>query len=237
MLRFHARLTFSCRIAVCGTAWALGLAPLRAQPRAITVQQPVVQSFGVDTVVSVPDRGSVLLGSVGSSIGTRSWNGFTPWGSSLGVERNVSSARATVWIHDFEAMDEALLNARPAASSAEALPGNPLAASAYRQLQQTSSSAAGRNMSDAAPLSGRGHIPVPERRAAGEITGRAPAAQPAGERFGSAPVVRERFGRGALPQPVGEALSVASSTSVSSAAASSRSTNSADSPAANRASR
>ncbi|MEZ6056483.1 MAG: hypothetical protein R3C01_07240 [Planctomycetaceae bacterium] len=75
----------------------------------VTVQQPVVQVFGVDTVVSVPDRGSVLLGGVSSARDGRNTSGFMPWGSSIGMDRNYSSARATAYIHDFEEMEAELL--------------------------------------------------------------------------------------------------------------------------------
>lgn len=108
-----------------------------ASAQSLIIQQPVVETFGVNTVVTVPDRGSVLLGSVSGARDSRTWNGFSPVGSSLGLDRNYSSARATVYIHDFAAMDEALLAEAAELRPVAARPANPLAASAYRQLQRS----------------------------------------------------------------------------------------------------
>jgi len=74
----------------------------------VTVQLPNVQTFNVNTSVSVPDRGSVLLGGVSSARDSRFTPGFSPFGSSIGTERNASSMRATVTIHDFEEMEAEL---------------------------------------------------------------------------------------------------------------------------------
>lgn len=114
----------------------LAALPASAAAQSLTVQQPVVETFGVNTVVSVPDRGSVLLGSFSGASDSRLWNGFNPVGSSLGLERSHSSARAHVYIHDFAAMDEALLQSGTAAVGAAPPPRNPLAANAWSQLQR-----------------------------------------------------------------------------------------------------
>jgi hypothetical protein len=95
---------------VVGCCWSTTVSA-----QSITVQQPVVQTFSVDTVVTVPDRGSALLGSMSGAGDFRSRSGFSPFGSSVGGYRNHSSANATVYIHDFAAMDEALL-AQPVAT-------------------------------------------------------------------------------------------------------------------------
>jgi hypothetical protein len=81
-----------------------------AEAQQITVQQPVVEQFGVGTTVSVPDRGSALLGGVGSAASGRITTGPFRSGSSVGLSRQASSARVHVFIHDFEAMDAALLH-------------------------------------------------------------------------------------------------------------------------------
>lgn len=90
------------------------LASDTTRAQAITVQQPVVQQFGVRTVVSVPDRGAALLGSVGSAAESRRWNGPLPFGSSIGRQIAHSSLSVHVTIHDFAAMDAALLSAADA---------------------------------------------------------------------------------------------------------------------------
>lgn len=76
-----------------------------------TLQQPVVETFSVDTVVSVPDRGGALWGGIGTASETRRDFGPLPWGTATG--RSVSSSRVDVGvsIHDFEALDAALLAA------------------------------------------------------------------------------------------------------------------------------
>jgi hypothetical protein len=84
----------------------------------IAVQQPVIENFSVGTTVSVPDRGSALLGGVGSAASGRTMTGPLRSGTSLGLPRQASTASVHVYIHDFEAMDAALLNsAEPAPSS------------------------------------------------------------------------------------------------------------------------
>lgn len=81
--------------------------------QATTVQLPTYSFFTTNTTVSVPDRGSVYLGGV-----NRAASGMNEFGSpllpfrnrSFGTERSASSARVSVYIHDFEAMDEYLLS-------------------------------------------------------------------------------------------------------------------------------
>jgi hypothetical protein len=99
--------------------WALWLSPGRASAQAVTVQQPAVSVFSVDTVVSVPDRGRMFLGGVSSAGGQRSSYGFGPLrqSSSSHFARS-GSADVGVSILDFEAMDQALLNQSPARTTA-----------------------------------------------------------------------------------------------------------------------
>ena len=86
------------------------------------VQQPVVEQFSVDTVVSVPDRGSAFLGGVATGRSGRSVYGPLPLSRSLGFEYGYSRVEVGVFIHDFEAMDAALLNASPAEDASAAVP-------------------------------------------------------------------------------------------------------------------
>ena len=226
--------------------------PASVTAQALTVQQPVVETFGVNTVVTVPDQGAVFLGGVSSGADSSFNSAFMPFGSSIGSQRSHSNAWARVYIHDFEAMDEALLSAGQEQPLDSYQTTNPLAAHAYRSLLNQP----GRISST--PLV-RGTTPNPSARPSGasvartidrnlsavherperhtETFGRrSPAASPASSslRFErptqhAEAIVRERFGRGAQSEE--------SSLSESSTAAASRSTNSGDSPAANRASR
>lgn len=83
----------------------------RVQAQNIAVQQPVLQDFSVDTTVTVPDRGTALLGSVSSGAAGRTSYGFGPFrnGGSRGSSLSGSSVTTSVSIHDLRAMDEALL--------------------------------------------------------------------------------------------------------------------------------
>lgn len=98
-----------------------------------TVQQPVVEQFSADTVVSVPDRGRLFLGGVGSAGATRKEYGPIPWGTASGRYTSSSSLDVGVFIHDFEAMDEFLLS-QPARRSTGMRMRSPRATAAWRHL-------------------------------------------------------------------------------------------------------
>jgi hypothetical protein len=83
------------------------------------VQQPVVGVTSVNTTVSVPDRGRVFLGGVNSAQSGRSQSGPFRSGPTVGSSRQATSISATVYIHDLQAMDEALLNSGPSDSEGD----------------------------------------------------------------------------------------------------------------------
>lgn len=233
--------------------------------QSIVVQQPVVDLFSVSTVVTVPDRGSAFLGGISAARDQRVRWGFGPPGSSLGMERSHSGAWASVFIHDLEGMDAALLAAgRPAPSPRP----NALAAQAYRTLWQqhtgrpppaSALSAMAPNAGGAPPIvaplpadflppAGRSDAPpvvetgpdvTPSPARSGPPAVGAFAAPSAGVRRWSA---RLEGSSGTTPAAARErfgAPAPSHSTSASSgdSAAANRATNSGDSPAANRASR
>jgi len=84
-----------------------------AWAQSTTVQLPTYQSFAAGTTVSVPDRGSVYLGGV-----KRAQSGMNEFGSPLspfrnraiGSQRSASGMSVSVYIHDFEALEEELLS-------------------------------------------------------------------------------------------------------------------------------
>ncbi|HEX6986404.1 MAG TPA: hypothetical protein VF170_13560, partial [Planctomycetaceae bacterium] len=87
------------------------LLPSAAFGQALTVQQPVVDTFSVGTSVSVPDRGAMYLGGVGRAAERSSVAGF-PWRrGAYARSASASSASAGVFVHDFEAMDAGVLGA------------------------------------------------------------------------------------------------------------------------------
>ena len=93
------------------------------QAQQVAVQQPVVATNSVRTTVSVPDRGSALLGGVSSAQSARSSYGPLRSGSSIGLSRSASSTSTNVFIHDLSAMDEALLNSVPDSPAPSAIRG------------------------------------------------------------------------------------------------------------------
>jgi hypothetical protein len=99
-----------------------------------TLQQPVVEQFSTDTVVSVPDRGRMFLGGVGSAGATRREYGPLPWGTASGRFTSSSSLDVGVYIHDFEAMDAALLS-QPIVDKPRPKIRSPRAAAALRALK------------------------------------------------------------------------------------------------------
>ncbi len=117
----------------------------------VTVQQPVVQVFSVDTVVSVPDRGSAFLGGVSSAAEGRGTYGLFPLGSNTGLRRTHTAVEAGVYIHDFEAMDEYLLS-RPSGRERNTwVNPNARAAAAFDSMSEGRfASAPNRNSGDAA---------------------------------------------------------------------------------------
>jgi hypothetical protein len=80
------------------------------------VQLPTFSFFGTSTTVSVPDRGSVYLGGIDrASTGLNEFGTpllpFRPFKNrSFGMERSAASTRVSVYVHDFQAMDELLLS-------------------------------------------------------------------------------------------------------------------------------
>lgn len=102
-------LTASIALVAMGLAGTLAT----AQQPATSVQLPTFSYFGVSTSVLAPDRGSAYLGGV-----NRAQSGSRQFGSPLLPFSNRSSShavggsstRVSVWIHDLNAMDEALLN-------------------------------------------------------------------------------------------------------------------------------
>lgn len=83
--------------------------------KAQTVQLPTFHFFSVNTTVSVPDGGDVLLGGIGRSASGRSERGIP--GMPIRPFDNVATGRTTgasnisvsAQIHDFDAMERALL--------------------------------------------------------------------------------------------------------------------------------
>ncbi len=109
--------------------------PSQAVFAQVAVQQPVFEATSVNTTVSVPDRGRIHLGSIGQARESRTTFGPLRSGTNIGLDRQHTGVSVGVYVHDFEAMDQYLLNqgttSSPAGSSH--LSGN--AGHAWNQLQ------------------------------------------------------------------------------------------------------
>ncbi|MDZ7617617.1 MAG: hypothetical protein U1E05_11465 [Patescibacteria group bacterium] len=90
-----------------------------AQQPGSAVQLPTFSQFSVGTTVSVPDRGSAYMGGINRSASGRTSYGapmlpFRPFrNTAIGGSQGGSSMHVSAWVHDFEAMDDYLLNQPP----------------------------------------------------------------------------------------------------------------------------
>lgn len=108
-----------------------------SQAQEQVVQQPVIRQLRIGTSVSVPDRGRARLGGVSrGATSTNRYGGPLRSGTSSGREFSNSSMSVSVYIHDFDAMDAALLQAGKTANSETRHPVkmSPRAAHAWRSL-------------------------------------------------------------------------------------------------------
>jgi len=72
----------------CVSSLLVGVPAARAQH--ITVQEPSLETFGVGTTVSVPDRGRTSLGGVRRSAAARAMYGPVRTGHSMGFNDQVT---------------------------------------------------------------------------------------------------------------------------------------------------
>jgi len=137
------------RVTACFSLLVVGLivpsAPAQQQLPATTVQLPTFSFFGISTTVSVPDRGSVFMGGINrAQSGSRQFGApLLPFGNrAMGSSRGAMGTRVSVWIHDFEAMDEALLS-QPTAFSGHRSGLPPAAEPWQRRLAESQDSSGG----------------------------------------------------------------------------------------------
>jgi hypothetical protein len=132
---------------ISGTAWG--------QLRPTTVQLPTFSMFGVDTTVSVPDGGSAYLGGVdrASSGGNQFGGPMAPFGNrSIGSQQSASSMRVSAYIHDFQAMDEQLLNQPTAFNRGLTPPQTQVARAIGQRVNSAQAAPAGQPAADVAGL-------------------------------------------------------------------------------------
>lgn len=107
-------------------------APADLFAQQFTVQQPSFQTFSVATTVSVPDRGSALLGGVGRAASGRINSGPLRTNTNTGRDVQGGSVTASVRIHDFAEMDRQVLSQAARSDRTARLPGQ--AEHAYNTL-------------------------------------------------------------------------------------------------------
>jgi hypothetical protein len=106
----------SMRLSAFGFALTIGLCLACLAASAQTVQLPTYSFATVGTTVMVPDRGAAYLGGINRSASGRNEYGIPGLAlpglqnRSIGQNVGASSMFVTATIHDFDAMDQALLN-------------------------------------------------------------------------------------------------------------------------------
>ena len=115
----NARLLITITVLALFSAMHSTTALAQSAP-ASSVQLPTFGYNAVNTTVSVPDRGGVYMGGIKRSSSGRIESGapLLPFKNrSISNQSSATSFSAHVYIHDFEAMDEAALSAGAAAIS------------------------------------------------------------------------------------------------------------------------
>src|SRR5262245_8685942 len=127
----------------CFSYVLVGVGPARAQH--IAVQEPSLETFGVATTVSVPDRGRMSVGGVRRSASARAMYGPVRTGHSMGFSDQGTGLSIQARVHDLAELDQAALEAADRTRKArEEVRLSPAAEHAYQTLR------ARRNLRDGA---------------------------------------------------------------------------------------
>jgi hypothetical protein len=107
-----------------------------ANAQQFVVQEPSLETFGVGTTVSVPDRGRASVGGVRQSAPSRAMYGPFRTGHSLGMSSHGSGLNIQARVHDLAELDRATLEAAENARRArEDYSLSPAAQHAYEVLR------------------------------------------------------------------------------------------------------
>lgn len=121
---------------------ALSTAPLAAQP---VVQLPTFRQFSISTTVVVPDSGTAYLGGISGATSGRRRGAFG--NAALGGGRQAGMAGITAQVHDFAALDAAVLQqAAPKPPSSAAPNRGDFAARLHNALGRDASPASAGNV-------------------------------------------------------------------------------------------
>jgi hypothetical protein len=116
--------------------WAVPAHAQLGQPTGITVQQPVVSFFGVNTAVSIPDGGTISLGGISNSAFGSTRRGLPLTGApyfnrafgnrAIGLEQGASSAQLSVKVLIMEELEaEVVAKGQQRMAAREAIVKNP----------------------------------------------------------------------------------------------------------------
>jgi hypothetical protein len=118
----------------CVSSLLVGVPAARAQH--IVVQEPSLETFGVATTVSVPDRGRASVGGVRRSASARAMYGPVRTGHSLGFNDQGTGLSIQARVHDLAELDQAALEAADRARKArDDVRLSPSAEHAYETLR------------------------------------------------------------------------------------------------------
>jgi hypothetical protein len=186
----------------CVSSLLIGARAARAQH--ITVQEPSLETFGVGTTVSVPDRGRMSLGGVRRSAAARAMYGPVRTGHSMGFNDQGTGLNIQARVHDLAELDQAALEAADRARKArDNVPLSPAAEHAYQTLRARPNLRTGANAAQdvveakatQAPKAG----PVPEGPSADKLLERARQAEAAGKRQLALAYLRVARDQGSAP--------------------------------------
>jgi hypothetical protein len=96
-------------VVIVGCATALFVQLPAAHAQRLTVQQPILETFGVGTTVSVPDRGRMHIAGSSRSLASRSNYGPLRSGTNMGLSQQSSGVSVGVYVHDLAEMDRRIL--------------------------------------------------------------------------------------------------------------------------------
>jgi hypothetical protein len=186
----------------CVACVLVGLSPARAQH--INVQEPSLETFGVATTVSVPDRGRMSLGGVRRSASARAMYGPVRTGHSMGFNDQGTGLSIQARVHDLAELDQAALEAAERTRKArEDVRLSPSAEHAYQTLRARRSLRDGANAAPGATETKATSAPTearpPKGPSADKLLERARQAEAAGKRQLALSYLKVARDQGAVP--------------------------------------
>lgn len=131
-----------CRLTIAFVCIAICLSQAPdAFAQHVAVQQPSLETFGVGTTVSAPDRGRTSAGGIARGKSSGSTYGFGPLrsGTNMGLSSQSTSVGVGVRVHDLAEMDrQAIAAADRARRTRDAVSLSPSAERAYETLRARS---------------------------------------------------------------------------------------------------